>query len=220
MSIGRANFDDVTEADLSDLIQANVPEGLTIEYKREPYGNRDADKKEALKDITSFANSAVGHLIIGMEEANGVATELTGLPGVDLDALITRLESLVRDGVEPRIVGVRMRPVGLSSAGAALVIWVPRSWNPPHRVSTGGHNRFYVRNSGGAHEANVEDLRVLFTLAADAHERIKNFRSERIATIVAGQGPVPLDANGRLFVHLLPLSAFGKAAQIDPEKGF
>jgi predicted HTH transcriptional regulator len=163
MSIGRVNFDDISEADLDALIQASVPEGLAIEYKRDPYGNSDADKKETLKDITSFANSAGGHLILGMEERNGVATGLTGLPDVDPDALINRLESLVRDGVEPRIVGVRIRAVSLSGGGAALVIRIPKSWNPPHRVSAARSNRFYVRNSGGAHEASVEELRVLFT---------------------------------------------------------
>jgi Putative DNA-binding domain len=220
MSIGRMNFDDISEADLNDLIQAGVPEGLVIDYKRDPYGSSDADKKEALKDITSFANSAGGHLIIGMEETNGVPTGLTGLPGVDPDALVNRLESLVRDGVEPRTVGVRMRAVGLKDGGVTLVIRVPRSWNPPHRVSSAGTNRFYVRNSGGAHEASVEELRVLFTLAADAQQRIKAFRSERIATIKAGQGPVLLPANGRLFVHLVPLSAFGQAAQIDLERAY
>ena len=220
MSIGRVNFDDISEADLNDLIQAGVPEGLVIDYKRDPHGNSDADRKEALKDITSFANSAGGHLIIGMEEANGVPRALMGLPGVDPDALINRLESLVRDGVEPRIVGVRMRTVCLSGGGAALVIRIPRSWNPPHRVSAARSNRFYVRNSGGAHEASVEELRVLFTLAADAQQRIKNFRSERIATIVAGRGPVLLPANGRLFVHLIPLSAFGQTAPIDLERAY
>ena len=85
-------------------------------------------------------------------------------------------------------------------------------------MRTGGINRFYVRNSGGAHEASVEELRVLFTLAADAQQRIKTFRADRIATIVAGRGPVPLPANGRLFVHLVPLSAFGQASQIDLER--
>jgi hypothetical protein len=206
--------------DLNDLIQAGRPEGLAIEYKRDPYGNSGAEKKEALKDITSFANSAGGHLIIGMEEANGVATELTGLPDVGLDAMTTRLEALVRDGVEPRIVGVRMRAVRLARGGAALVIRIPRSCNLPHRVSAGRSNRFYVRNSGGVHEANVEELRLLFTLAADAQQRIKAFRAERIAMVVAGQGPVLLPANGRLFVHLVPLSAFGQAAQIDVEKAY
>src|SRR5258708_4648824 len=106
MSLGRTNFDAISEADLADLIQAGVPEGLVIDYKRDPYGTSDGEKKEALKDITSFANSAGGHLIIGMDEASGVPTAPTGLPGVDPDALINRLESLVRDGVEPRIVGV------------------------------------------------------------------------------------------------------------------
>jgi predicted HTH transcriptional regulator len=190
VSIGRVSFDDISEADLNDLIQAGVPEGLVIDYKRDPYGNSDADRKEALKDITSFANSAGGHLIIGMEEANGLPTALIGL-SVDPDALINRLESLVRDGIEPRIVGIRMRQVNLSSGGAVVVIRIPRSWNPPHRVSAAKTNRFFVRNSGGTHEASIEELRVLFILAADAQQRIKTFRSERIAMITAGQGPGP-----------------------------
>ena len=190
MSIGRTNFEEISEADLNDLIQAGVPEGLAIEYKRDAYGNRDSDKKEALKDITAFANSAGGHLIIGMEETNGVPTGLLGLPGVDIDPLINRLESLVRDGVEPRMVGIRMRRVNLTGGASAVVIRIPKSWNPPHRVSTANTNRFYVRNSGGAHEASVEELRVLFTLAADAQERIKSFRSDRYHQRNRALGPV------------------------------
>jgi predicted HTH transcriptional regulator len=76
----------ISDADLNDLIQATRPEGLAIDYNRDPYGNRDADKKQALKDITSFADSTGGHLIIGMEETKGVPTGRTGLPGVDADA--------------------------------------------------------------------------------------------------------------------------------------
>src|SRR6266481_5134529 len=107
MSIARSNFDDISESDLNDLIQAGVPEGLAIDYKRDAYGMSDSEKKEALKDLTAFANSVGGHLIIGMDESGGVPTGFAGLH--DPDALINRLEALVRDGVEPRIVGVRMR---------------------------------------------------------------------------------------------------------------
>jgi hypothetical protein len=220
VSIGRTNFDDISEADLADLIHAGVPEGLAIEYKRDPYGNSDADKREALKDITSFANSVGGYLIIGMEETDGIPVQLTGLPGIDPDTLINRLESLVRDGVEPRMVGIRMRPIRLGNGGTALLIRTPRSWNPPHRVNSGGTNRFYVRNSGGAHEASVEELRVLFTLAADAQQRVKDFRSARVAAIAAGRGPVIVPANGQMIIHIVPLSTFGQAAQIDLEKAY
>jgi hypothetical protein len=219
MSIQRANFDDISETDLDDLIQAGVPEGLLLDYKRDPYGSSDADKKEALKDISSFANSAGGHLIIGIEETNGVPTTLRGVR-TDPDSLINRLESLARDGIEPRILGIRMRPVALRGGGTVIVIRIPRSWNPPHRVSAARTNRFYVRNSGGVHEASVEELRVLFTLAADAQQRIKAFRSDRIATILADKGPVRLPANGRLFIHLVPVSAFGQSIQIDLETAF
>jgi predicted HTH transcriptional regulator len=79
MPITRTDFDAVSEVDLDDLIQAKVPEGQTIEYKRNMYGSSDADKREALKDISSFANTVGGHLIIGMDEADGLPTALTGL---------------------------------------------------------------------------------------------------------------------------------------------
>jgi len=57
MPIERLDFDNMSEADLAELVATQVPEGLRIEYKRELYGNRDEDKREALKDISAFANA-------------------------------------------------------------------------------------------------------------------------------------------------------------------
>ncbi len=216
MPVGRANFDDISAADLENLIQSGVPEGLVIEYKRDPYGNRDADKKEALKDISSFANSAGGHLIIGMEAKNGIPTKLVGLANTNIDELLNRLESLIRDGIEPRIVGVRVRPVTLENGEAAVVVRIPKSWNPPHRVSAANTNRFYLRNSGGVHEASVEELRTLFTRAADAHQQIRDARTKRVSIVLSGRGPIQVVVSeGLLVLHIAPLSAFVGANQID-----
>ena len=63
MPIDRLDFDDLSEADLAELITTQVPEGLRIEYKRDLYGNADKDKRKALKDISAFANAFGGHLI-------------------------------------------------------------------------------------------------------------------------------------------------------------
>ena len=60
MSLGSLNLDDITEDNLRALIEVGVPEGLMIEYKRDIYGKSNDDKKEALKDISSFANSFGG----------------------------------------------------------------------------------------------------------------------------------------------------------------
>jgi hypothetical protein len=43
MPIDRLDFDNMDENDLKELLTTQVPEGLRIEYKREPYGNSDAE---------------------------------------------------------------------------------------------------------------------------------------------------------------------------------
>jgi hypothetical protein len=216
MSLGRLNFDDISEADLTALINAGIPEGILIDYKRETYGNSDHDVKEFLKDVSSFANTAGGHLVIGMDETGGVASAITPITGLDADQESLRLENLTRDGIEPRIHGVRMRAIPIAVGGFVIVVRVPRSWNPPHRTIARKSNRFYVRNSAGTHEASVEELRVLFNVSATVNERIRAFRQERLAKITAGEGPVRLSQDrGRILLHMVPFSAFSALSQID-----
>ncbi|MEJ1938336.1 ATP-binding protein, partial [Nostoc sp. NIES-2111] len=109
MSIDRADFEGLVEADLAELLAGQVPEGLHLDYKRDLYGTADADKREVLKDISAFANAAGGHLIIGMDEQNGVPVSIPGIAGTNPDEIVLRLEQLARTGLEPRIPGLRVR---------------------------------------------------------------------------------------------------------------
>ena len=77
-----------------------MPEGILIEYKRDNYAINDAGKRELLKDVSSFANTHGGHLIIGMNEDAGVPSEISPLKIDDADKERQRMESLVRDGIE------------------------------------------------------------------------------------------------------------------------
>ena len=215
MSLGTLNFDDISEGDLKELVDVGVPEGLKIDYKRDLYGTSDNDKKEALKDISSFANSFGGHLIVGMDENKGIPTEITGLHGINTDTEIQRLENLVRDGIEPRITGLKIKAILLKSDKFVILIRIPKSWNPPHRVSARNVNRFYVRNSVGAHEVSVEELRSLFNLSASVHDRLQSFRRERLAILSADEGPMKIGHGGRLILHIVPFSAFGYGQSLD-----
>jgi predicted HTH transcriptional regulator len=141
------SFDAVSEAHLRDLVSTGVPEGVLIEYKRTTYGGSDADVKEYLKDVSSFANTHGGDLVIGIEEKGGIAKKVVGFTEVDPDKELQRLGSLAQDGIEPRIVGIRMKSVSVTGGGVVFVIRVPKSWNPPHRVSARKTNRIYARNS-------------------------------------------------------------------------
>ena len=220
MSISRLNFDEISEADLQALIDTGTPEGIAIEYKRDSYGGSDADKKELLKDMSSFANTSGGHIIIGMDAEDGVPVEIAAIMDRSPDKEILRLENVIRDGVTPRITGVRIKALATGS-GFAIVLRIPRSWNPPHQVSAYKTNRFYVRNSAGAHEVSVEELRMLFNLGVVAQERSRALREERRAKIAAGHGPVVLrDGEGKIIVHIIPLSAFSTRDQIDLREAY
>ena len=183
------------------------------------YGGGDADIKEFLKDVSSFANTAGGHLVIGVDETGGVPTGISPLSG-DPDQELQKLESRARDAIEPRIAGLRMKAVPITGGGFVLVLRIPKSWNSPHRVSARNTNRIYGRNSAGAYEFSVEELRVVFTSAASALDRVRAFRAERLAKIDSGEAIVPLAQNlGRLVLHLVPTSAFALSSQIDLERG-
>jgi predicted HTH transcriptional regulator len=99
----------ITEADLQKLIADAVAERAVIEYKAQLPGNSDADKKEFLADVSSFANSFGGHLLYGMKEAAGLPTDLSGVEVPDTNSEKLRLENVIRTGLAPRIPGVQIR---------------------------------------------------------------------------------------------------------------
>jgi hypothetical protein len=215
MPLAAISFDRIAESDLAEQIATGVPEGVLVDYKKDMYGRSDADVKELLKDVSSFANTSGGHLIIGIEESGGVPVAINPLTG-DADQDLQRLESLVRDGMEPRVVGLQMKAIRLGSGGYVLILRIPKSWNPPHRVSARNTNRIFGRNSSGTHEFSVDELRVIFTSAASALDRIRAFRQDRLAKIAAGEAIAPLvQNNGRLVVHVIPIASFGFHGNID-----
>jgi hypothetical protein len=217
MSIAVGDFESIAEVDLEELIENQVAEGIVVDYKRDAYGRSDDDKREFLKDISSFANTIGGHIVVGMDEVEGLPSGLVGLEG-DLDAEMQRLENLLRDCLEPRIVGLRMRAISLAIDRRVLLVRVPKSWNPPHAVTFRGTRRFFARNSGGVHEASVEELRAMFTAHATLSNRINEFHRDRVKIIHGGLTPIVLREPGQMVLHIVPFSAFSGANSIDPRR--
>jgi predicted HTH transcriptional regulator len=94
MPLSRKPLSQITEADLLMLIAEGAAEGKTIDYKRGRLGQTDGEKKEFLYDLSSFANTAGGHLVFGIEERGGLPVALHGLAGVDPDQEIARIEQI------------------------------------------------------------------------------------------------------------------------------
>lgn len=211
--IGR-RIEDVSESDLASLIANAVREGRTIEYKQELPGSSDNDKREFLADVSSFANSSGGDLLYGVEAKGGVPVRLVGLGTVDRDKESLRLDNMIRDGLDPRIPGVRLQFVAVSGSGPVLVIRVPKSWAAPHRVSFKDLSRFFSRSSAGKFPMDTGELRWSFAMAADLPNRIRGWRDNRLAKILADDTPVPLARTARMVLHLVPLDSMNNPNRI------
>lgn len=209
------NFDDVDETTLNELVEAGATETVYLDFKRETYGSSDSDKKEILKDISSFANSLGGQLVIGIDEEDGAASKVTPITGMDIDQELLRLENIVRTGVEPKIIGLRMKRIQVQD-GSVILINVPKSFNPPHRVIFKNSNRYYARNSSGTYELSLEELRMLFGQQRTIEERAIAFINERFLRIQANDGALLLPIEeGAIVMHLVPLSDFGSSRRHD-----
>jgi hypothetical protein len=196
----------INEADIQALKDNSVAEGKTIDYKRDLIGNTDEAKKEFLADVTSFANTAGGHLVIGIEEDNGVPVNIGGVSIPDLDAEKLRLENMLRDGLEPRVPGIAIQDVSLSNGNLVLIISIPKSWASPHMIKLRNSSRFYARNSAGKYQLDVTEIRSAFIQSARASEFIRDFRIDRIGKIISNEMPARIENTGKIVLHIIPLS--------------
>lgn len=142
MALQHKLLKDVVEADVQELIDNKIRENKQWDYKRQQVGKSDSEKKEFLQDICSFANAIGGHLILGIDEGEGVdkgvPVKLVGLK-VNVDDEISRLQGILLNGIEPRIYGIEMRAVEISSTDAGIspvviIVRIPQSITLPHMV--------------------------------------------------------------------------------------
>lgn len=220
-----ANFREIKLTHIQELIENKVMEGKEFEYKRDKIGNKEGEKKEFLQDISSFANSETGYFIIGIEEGSGnnkgLPNSIVGIQVDSIDEEKLRLESMIRDGIEPRILGIEMEGIVLDANTPNqifMVIKIPKSLSPPHMVKFQGGQTFYSRNSSGKYRLDVSELRNLFGLHESYLQWIRNFRIDRVSKIISGDTPLPLNEFPLVLIHIIPINAYNNQDKIDLSK--
>ena len=132
-----ARLDELSWQVLESAVDRRLNEDLTLEFKRSPYGTKDADKHEACKDVASLANAAGGLIVIGIDQddegrADGI------VPVDDPDSECQRLAQIFARGVTPwvRDLTVWYTPAPNGQGGAVWIL-VPPSDDAPHAVRRG-----------------------------------------------------------------------------------
>lgn len=204
------DVNEITENDLQLLIDNEVIEGKTIEYKKEINCSNDKEKKEFLADVSSFANAAGGQIIFGIEEDRntGLPKEICGLSINNIDEEIRKIESIIQDGIQPKIPKFEIGYVKLKNSKIVLIIHIQKSWISPHRVIFKGWDKFFSRNTNRKYPLDVEELRVAFNLSSTITDKIKSFVQERISKLSLNETPISFKDNAKLIFHLIPFESF------------
>jgi len=213
-----ARLVDTTQKQIDQLVLERVPEGAHIDFKREvPAAWNDKAKHDLASDASAFANAGGGYLVFGIDQdADGCASIVLSQEfNPDTDAM--RMESILGDGTEPRMPGVRVQPVAVEVGGKngfVIVVHVPQSWAGPHRMKATRH--FYVRDGRQSRPVDVPELRGLFLRSESQAQRVRDFRTERLAKVLTGETPCPLAAGPCMVAHVIPTQAALGDVQLDP----
>lgn len=212
----------VDKDDIERLVTDEVREGRQIECKLSLPTGKDDDRREFLADVSSFANASGGDLIYGVPDKRdssgqptGIPDAPVGLPDLNLDKVRLGLLASIRSGISPRIMGVDVHAVEGFPQGPVLVVRAPKSFAAPHMVTFKGSSRFFGRSSAGKQQLDVTEIRAAFEMSGSQADRIREFRADRVARVLADDTPVPLTNGAKAMMLLYPLAALDRGHQVD-----
>lgn len=131
----------VTEEGVLRLI--GLAEGTDLDFKRDPYGGSEADKKEMALDVASFANAGGGLLAVGVDEDDATASALAPVEDTETDEGL-RVRQVVASRIDPLpLLHVRRVVV---DGGLVWLVSVSPSHRAPHAVTLGDSLRYVVRD--------------------------------------------------------------------------
>lgn len=150
-----SNIRHMTDGDLSaavrNLIDTREPESIRLDYKEKLNLDKDSDRKELAKDVSSFANEQGGMVLYGVPEARE-----DDLPrpkplaecGMELDAgLPGRVEDILLSTLQPPFHALTIRVVDIEELRPKqlLLVYHPESYWKPHMVEGYSDRRYYRR---------------------------------------------------------------------------
>lgn len=112
-----------TEGELQGLIASGQEENIQLDFKR-TIGTNDGAKTELSKDVSAFANTIGGHIIIGVDEGVDPPHKASAITPLDPRAASKEwLEQVINSRIQPRL-SVKIHPVDLLSTAPGNVAYV------------------------------------------------------------------------------------------------
>ena len=202
--------DKIVEADIKRLIENQIQENNSLDYKRDLNFAKDKDKKEFLFDISAMYNTDGGCLVFGIEEEKDESNQNTGKPskvtGIKIensDKLTQQIEDIVKNCTEPSISSLIIKELKVDTLDI-LIIGIPKGLGLPSMVTYNQTNKFYKRRNSGKFAVDVYELNNMFMQNQVLKEKANSFRKERIKRVLNQESIPNLKVDNSFFIHIIP----------------
>ena len=204
--------DKLQDADIKRLVENQIQESSSLDYKKELAISKDKDKKEFLFDVSAMYNTDGGCLVFGIEEEKdqnnqntGKPKEITGIEIQNSDKLIQQIEDIVKNCTEPSINQLIINELEVEGQ-TVLILGIPKGLGLPSMVTYNQTNKFYKRRNSGKYAVDVYELNNMFMQNQVLKEKASDFRKKRIKTVLNQESLPNLVVDNSFFVHIIPFS--------------
>lgn len=203
MHLALQQVNSLDEQSLLEFVELELAEDTYLDYKQAWTSKSDDDaKRELLKDVTGFANSAGGHILIGVRDPKSGGSATERMKGVqDGGKLAIWIERVISHCIDPRIAGVQVKLVPLSSGAGCVVIHVPSSFGRPHMVSMDGPQTFHIRHTESTVPMSAHEIREAVLTSASTEDRAREAARRQLVRATQKMSA----GKGYFFLQAIPL---------------
>lgn len=149
----------IANSEIESLVDHHIKERQHIEFKSTIDLKQECNKLEALRDITSFANSGGGYIIVGIrDDGKGKAQKFGPELITDPEKIRKSIRDLCNDHIQERIIGLEFDS-RIISDNPVILIRVPQSDRSPHMVTFQRRTDFYSRYEDGKREMSFAEIK-------------------------------------------------------------
>ena len=210
---------------INEILSSSLKESEILEFKDYKFEDgkfNSLDSKNMntlMKEICSFANADGGKIILGIaEDENHNPTKISDT-GVNVENFETWEQSFrnkIATKTVPAIYGIKLHHVVVNNDNC-IVIEIPKSILRPHAFDDGEH-KFYKRNGNESRPMRYSDLKNGFSELEITQQKIYNFITDRISTILDSEIDESLSECSSLILHIIPEWSLDVSNFIDLKK--
>jgi predicted HTH transcriptional regulator len=169
MPITGKHIREITATDVLELVLNQTREDAFLEFKevlfRADYTPEKLDqaKDDFARDVVAFANAQGGHIVVGIKENEGHASELKPMDQHNA----ARLAAIARDTAIQRVrpnayMEVNELPTDAERGQWVVVAFIPESGNKPHMWAFGGRMDFVIRDNDRKRPMSYDEIKEMF----------------------------------------------------------